>query len=317
MCKLYVSSTVFNQDIILSKKLKACPHGSVNIYADCINAGFVNPRDVPACASNRLNIQLNSQPDPSSPPCYQDEQLVALQESSIDADAFCPEYLAGNQPATPEFLMQYQSADISSACSCYEGEITVAATATGTPVTPTSSNSNNLAPFQLPEVTTFTPSGRVGSSPNASLEFTFTDPNNGQASTTCSFSWPAAGSPDLQDLPCADPNFVFRFTQFGSFRSFTLALSHTHSGTMYSGTIRIDAESTDRNLLCTYGGSGVGSCDILTGKSPILVPITGVTRATAITSSSTTPSIAPRQDVSSPDPVKIPNIPSFFATNDI
>ncbi|KAI9766659.1 MAG: hypothetical protein M1835_007149 [Candelina submexicana] len=209
---------------------QTCANYTVNIYADCINAGFVNPQDVPSCASNRLNIQLNNNPDPFS---------------------------------------------------------TV---------------SNNLAPFQLPNVVTFSPSGRPGSSPNSSLEFTFTDPNNGQESTTCSVSWPAAKSPYIGDLPCADAKFTFRLTQFSSVRTFTLALSHTTSGTTYSGVVAIDAQGTNPNFTCTYGASSVESCAISTGKSPILVPITGVTGASFTTSAPTPPYIAPRHDVSSLNP---------------
>ena len=60
--------------------------------------------------------------------CYQDNQLRALEHAATQASTFCPTYLATTGPAPlPTYVSQFQSTDISSACSCFEASATVSA----------------------------------------------------------------------------------------------------------------------------------------------------------------------------------------------
>ncbi|KAG7008881.1 hypothetical protein G7Y79_00004g014650 [Physcia stellaris] len=155
----------------------------------------------------------------------------------------------------------------------------------------TSTSSDNYVnfytfqPFQFPGISTFSPSGRPGSSPYAYLNFTVTDVNgNGKATTTCSTQWLSSELPPTGDIPCVDSSFVFRVTDFKGVGQFTLALRHSYplkagAGPKIttSGSVTVDNQSTDPNYQCVFGGSGVGSCGIAEGKSPLMAPITKVT----------------------------------------
>lgn len=139
-------------------------------------------------------------------------------------------------------------------------------------------------PLQFPGISTFSPSGRPGSSPYATLSFTVTDVNgSGKATTTCSTQWLSGEQPPTGDIPCADSSFVFRVTDFKGVGQFTLALRHSYplkagAGPTIttSGSVTVDNQSADPNYQCVFGGSGVGSCGIAEGKSPLKAPITKV-----------------------------------------
>ncbi|KAI4185861.1 MAG: hypothetical protein L6R41_003875 [Letrouitia leprolyta] len=138
-------------------------------------------------------------------------------------------------------------------------------------------------PFSLPEIYTFSPSGRPGSSPYATLNATVTDVNvDGKPTTKCTTQWIFGEQPPSGDIPCADPSFILHITEFKGIGQFTLTLNHTYplkTGTKIStsGSLTLDNQATDRNFVCTYGASGVGSCAIAEGKAPLEAPIDSVT----------------------------------------
>ena len=140
-------------------------------------------------------------------------------------------------------------------------------------------------PFELPEIFTFSPSGRPGSSPYATLNFTVTDVNsNGKATAKCTTQWTNGQQPSTGDIPCADPSFVFRVTDYKGIGQFRLGLSHTYplkkgaaTKITSSGSLTLDNSTPDRNFVCIYGASGVGGCNIAEGKAPLKAPISSVT----------------------------------------
>lgn len=141
-------------------------------------------------------------------------------------------------------------------------------------------------PFQITDLSTFSPSGRPGNSPYSTINFTITDTEDGKASATtrCSTQWNelAGEKPPTGKIACADPSFVFQVTDYEGISKFTLGVSHSYSlkaGTKVttSGSLAVDAAAADPNLSCQCGASGVCSCGIPDGKSPLLVPVTAVT----------------------------------------
>ncbi|KAI4096126.1 MAG: hypothetical protein LQ344_001189 [Seirophora lacunosa] len=64
--------------------------------------------------------------------CSADNPLRALLRFSTAAREFCPSYLRDNGPL-PTYITQYNSAEVSSACACFELSIGCCTTSTGTP----------------------------------------------------------------------------------------------------------------------------------------------------------------------------------------
>ncbi|KAL8656308.1 MAG: hypothetical protein Q9210_000346 [Variospora velana] len=63
--------------------------------------------------------------------CSADNPLRALLRFSTAARDFCPSYLLRNEPL-PTYISQYNSAEVSSACACFELSIACCTTTTGT-----------------------------------------------------------------------------------------------------------------------------------------------------------------------------------------
>ncbi|KAL8655616.1 MAG: hypothetical protein Q9210_000781 [Variospora velana] len=135
-------------------------------------------------------------------------------------------------------------------------------------------------PFSLPEILTISPSGRPGDSPYATLNLTVT----GEPGTKCTTQWMSSERPPEGDIPCADPSFAFRVTEFKGVGQFTLALSKKRTvktgaevgNTMKkSGSVTVNNQTPDPNYHCT-GSSGVESCGIANGKAPLEAPILGL-----------------------------------------
>lgn len=136
-------------------------------------------------------------------------------------------------------------------------------------------------PFSIPEIFTFSPSGRPGSSPYQTLNFTITDNNDeGKATTKCTTQWVSGEKPE-GEIPCVDPSFTFHVNDFNGIGQFTLMLKHTYflkagMDISASGDLTLNNSTPDPNFQCTYGASGVESCGIPDGKAPLKAPITYV-----------------------------------------
>ncbi|KAL8641705.1 MAG: hypothetical protein Q9226_008601 [Calogaya cf. arnoldii] len=135
---------------------------------------------------------------------------------------------------------------------------------------------SKLNPFSLPEIYTFSPSGRPGNSPYSTLNFTITDPNaKGKPTTKCSTQYINVAEIPTGEIPCEDPTFTFRITEPPSNGAFTLAITHTYvakgSTTTTSGSVTVD-NTTGFGVTC--GGSGV--CSGRLEGPPLEVPVTSV-----------------------------------------
>ena len=144
-------------------------------------------------------------------------------------------------------------------------------------------NVYTFKPYQLPLISTFQPSGRPGSSPFGTLNFTVTDPNgNGAATTNCSTQFIL--EPSADEVTCVNPSFTFRVTDYKGVGQFTLVVDHTYPlkkgaakpKITTEGTLVVDNQAEDPNYTCSFGGSGVGSCGIAEGKAPLKAPIRSV-----------------------------------------
>ena len=147
---------------------------------------------------------------------------------------------------------------------------------------PAPAGTASFKPFQISELTSFSPSGRPGSSPYSTLNLTVTDVNrNGKATTKCSTQFLPSEQPPQGDTACADPSFVFRATDYQSTGQFKLVLSHTYplkpEGRITTeGAVTVDNTAKHPNYYCSYAASGFVSCGIAEGKAPLKAPITSV-----------------------------------------
>ncbi|KAL8854437.1 MAG: hypothetical protein Q9221_000707 [Calogaya cf. arnoldii] len=143
---------------------------------------------------------------------------------------------------------------------------------------------SKFKPFSLPELYTFSPSGRPGNSPYSTLNVTVTDPNaKGKPTTKCTLQYTNIAEVPTGEIPCEDPTFTFRYIPVQGSREFTLVITHTYpykSGTEISTTGSVTVESQvvgtpGNGFRIQCGGSGV--CSGQLEGPPLEVPITSAT----------------------------------------